>query len=189
MSGRSGGAFYAREPYRNAGHAGHAGHATRFVGLGAVGNKEKTKWLHALALAPAETMPPSALALHPADTTASPYAPVRRRRRAEARTGRRGGDGKRPFPGVDASEFDHWALRWEVRGARASRRRGGPAPLRGDVDKTVYVRNLNFRADEGAIGEFFASALVDLRLGRDDQGRSRATATSPSRRPRRRRRR
>ena len=179
VSGRSGGAFYAREPYRNAGHAGHAGHATRFVGLGAVGNKEKTKWLHALALAPAETMPPSALALHPADTTASPYAlpvpPPPPRGGANGAPG--GGDGKRPFPGVDASEFDHSALRWED--PRAKRARAAAAvdrrPLRGDVDKTVYVRNLNFRADEGAIGEFFGQcgALVDLRLGRDDQGRSR----------------
>ena len=176
VSGRSGGAFYAREPYRN---AGHAGHATRFVGLGAVGNKEKTKWLHALALAPAETMPPSALALHPADTTASPYAlpvpPPPPRGGANGAPG--GGDGKRPFPGVDASEFDHSALRWED--PRAKRARAAAAvdrrPLRGDVDKTVYVRNLNFRADEGAIGEFFGQcgALVDLRLGRDDQGRSR----------------
>ena len=49
-------------------------------------------------------------------------------------------------------------------------------PLRGDPDKTVFVRNLNFRADEGALAEFFAQCgeLADLRLGRDNEsGRSR----------------
>ena len=160
MSGRSGGAFYAREPYRNAGHAGPwrvSSDSARWA------TKRKAKWLHALALAPAETMHSSALALHPADTTASPYAlPVPPPPpRGGANTGRReAADGKRPFPGVDASEFDHSALRWED--PRAKRARAAAAvdrrPLRGDVDKTVYVRNLNFRADEGAIGEFSASA-------------------------------
>ena len=179
VSGRSGGAFYAREPYRNASR----GHVTRFVGLGEVGNKEKTKWLHALALAPAETMPPSALVQQPADTTTSPYAlpmppPPPRGMGAGAASASGIEPGKRPFPGADdGMEFNHSALRWEdpkakrLKAAASVDRR----PLRGDVDKTVYVRNLNFRADEGAIGEFFGQcgALVDLRLGRDDQGRSR----------------
>ena len=39
----------------------------------------------------------------------------------------------------------------------------------------MFVKNLAYRADEGALAEFFAQCgeLVDLRLGRMDDGRSR----------------
>ena len=49
-------------------------------------------------------------------------------------------------------------------------------PIQGDLDKTIYVKNLAYRADEGALAEFFGQCgeLVDLRLGRQDDGRSRA---------------
>ena len=77
-------------------------------------------------------------------------------------------DGGRGFAGV----------RWEE--PRAKRARVASQvrtdPLKGDPDKTVFVRNLAFRADEGALAEFFAQCgeIVDLRLGRDaESGRSR----------------
>ena len=44
------------------------------------------------------------------------------------------------------------------------------------LDKTIHVRNLDYRADEGAIAEYFGECgeLADLRLGRDvETGRSR----------------
>ena len=47
--------------------------------------------------------------------------------------------------------------------------------VQGDVDKTVYVKNLSYRAAEGALAEFFGQGgeIFDLRLGRGDQGKSR----------------
>lgn len=166
------GVFYAREPYRNS-----KGHVTRFIGLGSVGNVKKVKWLHALALTPATSMPPSALVQQPADTTASPYTlPVN----LKTLPGPPGAGEKRPF-GVDGEgDFDHASLRWEDAGAKKQRlnahMESQKRPLKGDLAHTVYVRNLNFRADEGAVGQFFGQCgeIVDLKLGRDkDTGRSR----------------
>jgi len=170
--------FYAREPYRNP-----RGHVTRFVGLGAVGNPHKQKWMHALALTPAETMPPSALTQQPVDTTASPYAvppgpPGGALPGPPTIAGSGGSRAKRRVAAdAGANDFDHGALRWEDPKAKRLKHASevDRRPLRGDIDKTVYARNLAFRADEGAIGEFFGQCgeIVDLRVGRDDQGRSR----------------
>lgn len=152
-----GGVFFAREPYRNP-----RAHVTRFIGLGGVGNKDKQKWLHALGLVAATGMPPTALHQQPPDTTQSPYnVPV-----VAAGAATDAGD-----------EFNHSQLRWEEPKAKKARMAANVdrRPIQGDVDKTVYVKNLAFRADEGALAEFFAQCgdLVDLRLGRGDDGRSR----------------
>ena len=118
------------------------------------------------ALLPAPRQPPSALQQLPPDTTRSPYD-VPRGGPHEAPDGDLA-DGGRGFAGV----------RWEE--PRAKRARVASQvrtdPLKGDPDKTVFVRNLAFRADEGALAEFFAQCgeIVDLRLGRDvESGRSR----------------
>ncbi|KAH9328018.1 hypothetical protein KI387_000126 [Taxus chinensis] len=63
------GIFYAREPYTNDG----ASHVTRFVGLAAVGNNKKQKFIHALSPTPASVMSASELSVMPANATASPY--------------------------------------------------------------------------------------------------------------------
>ncbi|XP_078438786.1 cwfJ-like family protein / zinc finger (CCCH-type) family protein [Wolffia australiana] len=61
--------FYAREPFLN----DIARHVTRFVGLAAVGNKNKQKFLHAISPTPAKNMSPADLNARPAGTTISPY--------------------------------------------------------------------------------------------------------------------
>jgi len=63
----SGGVFVAREPYKNS-----RGHVTRFLGLGTVGNTDKQKWLHALNLPPAASMPQPQLYSVPPGSTVSP---------------------------------------------------------------------------------------------------------------------
>ncbi|KAG0575645.1 hypothetical protein KC19_5G020000 [Ceratodon purpureus] len=63
------GVFYAREPYVNP----DATHVTRFIGLGAVGNENKQKFVHALSPTPASVMSASDLASKPTNTTMSPY--------------------------------------------------------------------------------------------------------------------
>ena len=44
--------------------------------------------------------------------------------------------------------------------------RGKPREIKGDPDKTIYVRNLSWKADEGAIAQYFSECgeLVDVRL-------------------------
>jgi hypothetical protein len=161
----TGGCHYAREPYKNP-----RGHATRLVALAPVGNDRKERWLHALALLPAAKQPPSALQQLPPDTTRNPYdAPP---------GGPNGGSGKNVNLYGRGEEFNHAGIRWEEPKAKKARMAANVRtdPLRGDPDKTVFVRNLNFRADEGALAEFFAQCgeLADLRLGRDNEsGRSR----------------
>ena len=161
----TGGCHYAREPYKNP-----RGHATRLVALAPVGNDRKERWLHALALLPAAKQPPSALQQLPPDTTRNPYdAPPH---------GGPNGSGKNVNLYGRGEEFNHAGIRWEEPKAKKARMAGNVRtdPLRGDPDKTVFVRNLNFRADEGALAEFFAQCgeLADLRLGRDNEsGRSR----------------
>ena len=158
----SGGCFYAREPYRNP-----RGHVTRFLGLAPVGNPEKQKWMHALSLVPAEVTPPAALAQQPADTTRSPWS---------IPTSAATSNGASAGATSDAA-FDHGAIRWEEPKAKRARLAAqiDRRPVQGDVDKTVYVKNLSYRAAEGALAEFFGQCgeIFDLRLGRDDQGKSR----------------
>ncbi|KAI5067227.1 hypothetical protein GOP47_0017755 [Adiantum capillus-veneris] len=64
------GFFYARDPYCNE----NALHVTRFVGLAAVGNAKKQKFLHALSLTPSASMAVNELTQQPLNTTKSPYA-------------------------------------------------------------------------------------------------------------------
>lgn len=63
------GSFYTRDPYLNE----DSSHVTRFVGLAAVGNEKKQKFLHALSLTPASSMNSGDLVHRPPNTTKSPY--------------------------------------------------------------------------------------------------------------------
>ncbi|KAI7724500.1 hypothetical protein M8C21_028981, partial [Ambrosia artemisiifolia] len=68
-SGGSKGVFYAREPYMNP----DAAHVTRFIGLAAVGNASKQKFIHAISPTPASTMSSTELSTKPPNTTSSTY--------------------------------------------------------------------------------------------------------------------
>nr|XP_019708745.1 zinc finger CCCH domain-containing protein 59 isoform X2 [Elaeis guineensis] len=63
------GVYYAREPYCNK----EAEHVTRFIGLAAVGNKEKQKFIHAISPTPASMMSTAEIRTRPPNTTLSPY--------------------------------------------------------------------------------------------------------------------
>lgn len=73
--------FYQREPYENR-DLGAGAIATRFISLGTVGNAAKAKWVHALALQPASTMPPEQLGQMPVGCTTSPYLVRAKNKRA-----------------------------------------------------------------------------------------------------------
>ncbi|XP_030489769.2 zinc finger CCCH domain-containing protein 64-like [Cannabis sativa] len=64
------GVFYAREPYSNV----DAVHVTRFIGLSAVGNKDKQKFIHAISPTPASIMSASEISMKSTNTTISPYS-------------------------------------------------------------------------------------------------------------------
>ncbi|CAL9112288.1 unnamed protein product [Musa acuminata var. zebrina] len=64
------GVFYAREPYTN----NESVHVTRFLGLAAVGNKDKQKFIHAISPTPASMMSSSEIHARPPNTTMSPYS-------------------------------------------------------------------------------------------------------------------
>nr|XP_043616736.1 zinc finger CCCH domain-containing protein 64 [Erigeron canadensis] len=66
------GVYYAREPYLNV----DAVHITRFIGLAAVGNASKQKFIHAISPTPASTMSSNEISTKPPNTTLSPYTYV-----------------------------------------------------------------------------------------------------------------
>ena len=60
-------------------------------------------------------------------------------------------------PGAAAAAdaaFDHGAIRWEEPKAKRARLAAqiDRRPVQGDVDKTVYVKNLSYRAAERGVG-------------------------------------
>jgi len=70
--------FYERQPYRN--HqvlVEAARHTTRFIGLAAVGNKAKLKYLYAMTVTPLTKMDTAELVKQPGDVTECPYTPSR----------------------------------------------------------------------------------------------------------------
>ncbi|CAI5498821.1 unnamed protein product [Closterium sp. Naga37s-1] len=75
------GFFFARPPYINSATSAEdastsaSGPVTRFIGLAPVGNKAKQKFLHALSLRSASSLPLSDLAAQPPDATPSPFLP------------------------------------------------------------------------------------------------------------------
>ena len=157
--------FFEREPYRNV----SAKHATRFISLASVGNSKKQKWLHALGIEPGGTMNPIKLCQMPPDSTPSPYAMA-----GVSSLQQRGGGG-----GNQQSLKRELKPDWRDNADAKKKQRLEESQTRalvGDADKTIHVRNLDYRADEGAIAEYFGECgeLADLRLGRDvETGRSR----------------
>lgn len=158
--------FFEREPYRNV----SAKHATRFISLASVGNAKKQKWLHALGIEPGGTMNPIKLCQMPPDSTPSPYAMA-----GVSSLQQRGGGGGGNQQNLKRELKPDWRDNADVK-KKQRLEESQTRALAGDADKTIHVRNLDYRADEGAIAEFFGECgeLADLRLGRDlETGRSR----------------
>lgn len=156
-------AFWARAPYLNS-DLGAGAHATRFIALADVGNAAKQKWLHALGLAPAATMTPEALSAAPAGSTPSPYAAAAASR-------------KRSAAAADDDGLGDQTWRWQDRGKRARAPPAAPSLGRADVArdraKTVFARNVPFRATEEDLVAFFsqAGAVVDVVRRANAEGR------------------
>ncbi|KAL0053002.1 hypothetical protein WJX82_011315 [Trebouxia sp. C0006] len=147
--------FYARPPYMNT-DLGAGAHVTRFIGLASVGNMAKQKSLHALGLVPAASMEIATLQQKPEGTTPSPYEAA-----AQA---------KKKRPNEDADGAQDW--RWQVNKRPKGASLGTPGVVKDDY-KTVFVRNISFKASEAEITDFFTQAgtVEDVRRGTDDQGR------------------
>ncbi|KAK9851345.1 hypothetical protein WJX84_006139 [Apatococcus fuscideae] len=149
--------FWTRQPYQNQ-DLGAGAHVTRFISLAEVGNEKKQKSLHALGLVPARDMDIATLHQQPDGTTACPFtgSAGRLRRKAD-----------------EALGDQDW--RWQ----QAKRQKGdgvekwGQADVVPDRRKTVFVRNLPFKASQADVAAFFAAAggIADIRRGLDDQGR------------------
>lgn len=145
--------FYDRAPYINP-DLGAGSHVTRFVSLADVGNNSKQKWLHALALKPASQMEPEALSAVPAGSTGFPFS-------SQAIQA-----GKRSI--METSELGAQTWRWQEHSKRPKLATAAPSLGRKDVvkdrSKTIFVRNVPFRANEEDLVAFFSQAgqVVDV---------------------------
>uniref|UniRef100_A0A2K6VLD5 Cwf19-like C-terminal domain-containing protein n=1 Tax=Onchocerca volvulus TaxID=6282 RepID=A0A2K6VLD5_ONCVO len=71
------GAHYERTPYRNHRVLQEAAqHVTRFIGLAAVNNPEKDKWLYAFSITPMRKLSRAELTAQPDNTTEFPYMEI-----------------------------------------------------------------------------------------------------------------
>ena len=151
------GQFYARAPYSNP-DLGTGSHATRFIGLGDVGNESNSKYLHALGLKPATTMSRDVFLTKPANITAFPYDGGRNHQQ-------RSSDLKRS---LDDQTWSRWGDQEKNKRSKFDRSR-----VVIDSRKSVFVRNLPYKATEEDIIKFFApcaGTIVDIRRGRDARG-------------------
>lgn len=158
--------FFARIPYTNP-DIGTGSHVTRFISLGDVGNAAKQKWLHALQLVPASQMSEESFRSIPPGSTKSPYvqSPVDSR--------------KRPLQAEGDSTLGEQSWRWADKGDK--KKRNGPiaAPSLGrkdverDRSKTIFVRNVPFRATEEDLLAFFSRCgpVVDVVRRTHGQGK------------------
>ncbi len=157
--------FYTRAPYLNP-DLGAGTLATRFICLGNVGNTLKQKWLHALGVVPASQMTPEELSTSPPGATKSPYLRLSKKRAAEGQTGAGDEDG-----------LGEQSWRWQDKTKRARAPIAAPSLGRADVTKdktkTVFVRNVPFRATEDDIISFFAQAgsVVDIVRRANQEGK------------------
>ena len=118
---------------------------TRFINIGNCGNTDGEKWMHAFAVEPGSGIDRAVLCKIPPDTGPN---------RVSASVG------------TKASRGGFATRLWiasRTQGLRTSLNR---AEIKGDPDKTIYVRNLSWKADEGAIAQYFSECgeLVDVRL-------------------------
>eukprot|EP00049_Salpingoeca_infusionum_P024059 m.14636 g.14636 ORF g.14636 m.14636 type:complete len:554 (+) comp6381_c0_seq2:115-1776(+) len=88
-------AYFMRAPYRNHEEGQMPTHASRFIGVGAVGNPHKDKWLYAFNLTPMASEASATLLEQPADTTRSPYSFTGRRQQHQQPGGQAG---RMPMP-------------------------------------------------------------------------------------------
>ncbi|GJR30074.1 zinc finger CCCH domain-containing protein 64 [Tanacetum coccineum] len=143
------GVFYAREPYMNADGL----HVTRFLGLAAVGNASKQKFIHAISPTPASTMSSAEISIKPPNTTLSPYTYVEKSantREAEKRSA------------DDANDSQYW--RYDV----SKRQKGGG----GDTEKLCFKfitsgscprgENCHFRHDMDAREQSMRGVCFEL---------------------------
>ncbi|KAL9255044.1 Zinc finger CCCH domain-containing protein [Drosera capensis] len=149
------GIFYSREPYYNDGVV----HVTRFIGLAAVGNKDKQKFIHAISPTPASMMTGIEISAKPTNTTLSPYNEDRRTNSKESV--------KRPVD--NTVETQYW--RYEVK----KQRQGD-----GEQDKLCFKflssdcprgEKCHFRHDPDAREQYKRGVCFDfLNKGRCDRG-------------------
>jgi len=149
--------FFDREPYINAKNDPSASSwVTRFINLATCANEDGQKWMHALKVEPGSVIDRAALCRIPPDAGPNPYtqAPGQKRRAQDLKPDWRDG---------------------AAGATKKPKRETTTREIKGDVDKTIYVRNLNWKADEGAISEYFGECgeLVDVRLARKPDGQSR----------------
>jgi len=146
--------FFEREPYINAkSDPSSSPWVTRFINLAGCANEDSEKWMHALKIEPGSTIDRALLCKIPPDSGPNPYLVQAgaKRRADELQPDWRDDAAKKPKPPPQR-------------------------PVVGDPDKTVFVRNLNYKADEGAIAEFFGECgeLLDVRLAtKPENGQSR----------------
>jgi len=139
--------FYARLPYINS-DRGAGTHVTRFISIGAVGNQDKQKWIHALGMVPCASMSVEQFSLIPPDATGCPYT----------------GQAKR---GLEDDDLGEQSWRWQK---HKKRQKVMAAPSLGrkdivkDRSKTIFVRNVPFSATEEELLAFFGNAgqVVDI---------------------------
>jgi len=146
--------FFEREPYVNVkGDPSASPWVTRFINLAGCANEDGEKWMHALKIEPGSAIDRAVLCKIPPDAGPNPYlVQAGAKRRAE-----------------------EIAPDWRD-AAKKTKPPPPPRPVVGDPDKTVFVRNLNWKADEGAIAEFFGECgeLLDVRLAtKQENGQSR----------------
>ncbi|KAL2613505.1 hypothetical protein R1flu_025197 [Riccia fluitans] len=139
------GMFYAREPYLNP----NGDHCTRFIGLGAVGNDKKQKFIHALSPTPASAMTASDLAVRPPNVTVSPYEIARIQSKHAASSGINARNGSRNAKHSADSEGQYW--RYDVTQNKRQRRDDGDRVCVEFVTRGTCSRegNCRFRHDLG----------------------------------------
>ncbi|KAJ7955895.1 zinc finger CCCH domain-containing protein 64 [Quillaja saponaria] len=153
------GVFYAREPYCNI----DAVQVTRFIGLAAVGNKDKQKFIHAISPTPGSTMSSTEIAMKPPNTTLSPYTSMEKKT-VERDAPKRDSN--------DVSDSQYW--RYDV---SQKRRKSGA----GDGDKLCFKylsagscprgEQCNFRHDIDARKQYMQGVCFDfLNKGKCERG-------------------
>ncbi|KAH7686484.1 CCCH zinc finger domain-containing protein [Dioscorea alata] len=155
------GVFYDREPYSNI----DAAHVTRFIGLAAVGNKEKQKFIHAISPTPASTMSAADICSKPPNTTLSPYVVTEKKSHSREATKRSVNDD------IDAQ---YW--RYDVSKKRQRQGQGGVAREKLCFNFTsrgscARGENCNFRHDDDARVQYQRNVCFDfLNLGKCERG-------------------
>lgn len=151
------GIFYAREPYSNS----EAVHVTRFLGLAAVGNKDKQKFIHAISPTPASTMSALEVQTRPPNTTLSPYI-------VPERTSHGGDTNKRPAN--NDADTQYW--RYDV--SQKRQRPGGPQRLCFKFTSTESCsqgEKCNYRHDTEAREQYMRNVCFDfLNKGQCERG-------------------